>query len=233
MRDSGKAGDMTEKNENLFGRPKGYFDSRREHMLKYIPQGVKKTLELGCASGNFSELVKTQFKAECWGIEIHPQVAEIAAGKLDKVIVGDAAQRLNEVPDNYFDCIICNDILEHLADPYTLLIEIKQKLTVNGVIVASLPNVRYCRNLFELVVQGRWDYKDSGVLDRGHLRFFTYKSLLKMFSQLGCDLLTIEGLEPKRNIKTRLLRIFTLMTFNVIDEIRYEQFACVARPKQL
>lgn len=221
---------MTKQNNNLSGKPARYYEQSRAVMLKYIPEKAKKTLELGCASGNFSDMVKTNFGAECWGIEIDPQAAEVAATKLDKVINGDVNQCLDEIPENYFDCIICNDILEHLTDPYALLINLKKKLTAEGLVVASFPNVRYCRNLFELVVRGNWDYKNYGILDKTHLRFFTYNSLVKMFPQLGYKLLTIEGLEPNRNIKTVAVRILTILFFNKFKDIRYHHFACVAKP---
>ncbi|MHC4156049.1 MAG: class I SAM-dependent methyltransferase [Planctomycetota bacterium] len=199
-------------------------------MLKYIPGNVKRVLELGCAEGNFSSLVKTRFGAECWGVEIDRRAAEVAGTRLDKILSGDVNHCLSDVPDNYFDCVVCNDILEHLADPYALLIQLKKKLTAEGVLVASFPNVRYCRNLFELVVRGNWDYKEHGILDRTHLRFFTYKSLDRMFPQLGYELLTIEGLEPRRNIKTVAVQILTLPFLNLFKDIRYHHFACVAKP---
>jgi 2-polyprenyl-3-methyl-5-hydroxy-6-metoxy-1,4-benzoquinol methylase len=199
-------------------------------MLKFIPESAKKTLDLGCGAGNFSELIKAHFGAECWGIEINAEVAEIAAAKLDKVIIGDVNRCLDDVPDNYFDCIICNDILEHLVDPYSLLITLKEKLSAEGVVVTSLPNIRFCRVLFDLAVRGNWEYKEHGILDKTHLRFFTYKSVQKMFSQLGYEVLTIEGLEPERNIKTILVRILTLLFLNVFKDIRYNHLACVVRP---
>jgi len=221
---------MLEQANNTSSKPANYYDSIREDMLQYIPKDASKVLELGCAKGYFSELVKNKTGAECWGIEIQPEVAQVAAKKLDKVITGEASQCIREVPDGYFDCIICNDVLEHLADPYTLLAEAKKKLTAGGVVVASIPNVRYCKNLFELVVRGNWDYKDEGILDRTHLRFFTYNSLVKTFKRLGYELVTIEGMESEHNIKTKVLRVFTLLTFNIFDDIRYDHFACVARP---
>ncbi len=207
-----------------------YYENRREPMLNYIPAQVKKTLELGCANGNFSELIKTGFDAECWGVELDSNAAEIAASKLHKVINGDVNQVLKDVPDGYFDCVICNDILEHLVDPYTLLVELKKKLTTDGVVVISLPNVRYCRNLFELVFRGNWDYKAKGILDKTHLRFFTYNSLVKVFPQLGYELLIIEGLEPERNIKTIAVKILNLLFLNKFKDIVYHHFACVIKP---
>lgn len=212
------------------GQPAMYYQQTREEMLKYIPQNVRKTLDLGCAQGDFSELIKRKFDAECWGVEMDPAVARIAEAKLDRVITADVNLCLDDVPDNYFDCIICNDILEHLADPYTLLLNLKQKLTGEGVLVASFPNIRYCRILFDLVIHGNWDYKDSGILDRTHLRFFTYKSLVKMFPSLGYELLTIEGKEPEPSIMSRLVKLLNLLFLNKFKDTICHHFACVARP---
>lgn len=214
-------------------RPARYYQQSRSDMLRYVPETTKTSLELGCAEGNFSELVRTSLGAECWGVEIDPDAARVAASKLDRVITGDVNDSLGDVPDSYFDCIICNDILEHLVDPYTLLINLKKKLTAGGVLVASLPNVRYCRNLFELVVRGNWDYKEHGILDKTHLRFFTYKSLVKMFPRLGYELLTIEGLGPERKAKTVAVQILSILFLNVFKDIRYHHFACVAKPVPL
>jgi len=212
------------------GRPTTYFRQNREELLKYIPQNVGRTLDLGCAQGNFSDLIKRKFGAECWGVEIDRDAAQIAETKLDRVINDDVNECLGEIPDNYFDCIICNDILEHLADPYTLLVNLKQKLTGEGVVVASFPNIRYCRILFGLVIHGNWDYKDSGILDRTHLRFFTYKSLLKMFPQLGYELLIIEGMEPKPSMMSRLVKFVNLLLLNKFKDVICHHYACVARP---
>ncbi len=221
---------MAEQGNNLSSRPVRYYQQSRAAMLKYVPASVNKTLELGCAEGKFSELVKTNCGAECWGVEIDSQAADVAATRLDKVITGDVNRCLDDVPDNYFDCIICNDILEHLADPYSLLIRLRNKLTAEGIVVASFPNVRYCRNLYELVVRRNWDYREHGILDKTHLRFFTYNSLVKMFPQLGYELLTIEGLEPHRNMKTVAVEVLTILFLNKFKDIRYHHFACVAKP---
>jgi 2-polyprenyl-3-methyl-5-hydroxy-6-metoxy-1,4-benzoquinol methylase len=224
---------MAEQSTERADRSARYYQQSRRDMLKYVPETAKRSLELGCAEGNFSELVRKSLGAECWGVEMDRQAAEVAATKLDKVITGDVSDSLSDVPDNYFDCIICNDILEHLADPYVLLIQLKEKLTAEGVVVASFPNVRYCRNLFELVVRGNWDYKEHGILDKTHLRFFTYNSLVKMFPQLGYELLTIEGLGPKRNVKTVAVQILSILLLNIFKDIRYHHFACVAKPMPL
>jgi 2-polyprenyl-3-methyl-5-hydroxy-6-metoxy-1,4-benzoquinol methylase len=201
-------------------------------MLKYVPGNVERTLDLGCGAGNFSALIKSEFNAECWGVEMDRQAAQAAGTKLDKIITADVTQCLSDIPDDYFDCVICNDILEHLVDPFGLLIHLKQKLTAEGVVVASFPNIRYCRILFDLVMRGNWDYKEHGILDKTHLRFFTYRSIVKMFPSLGYELLTIEGIEPDPSALSRLVKFVNLLLLNRFKDTIYHHFACVARPAQ-
>jgi 2-polyprenyl-3-methyl-5-hydroxy-6-metoxy-1,4-benzoquinol methylase len=207
-----------------------YHKNTREKMLKFIPQDVRTTLEFGCGCGNFSELIKNKYHAECWGVEINSQAAKKASERLHKVINADAHQALSEIPENYFDCIVFNDVLEHLADPYSLLTDIKSKLKSSGIVVTSIPNVRFWNNLKALTVHGQWDYKDSGILDKTHLRFFTYNSLVKMFKQLDYDVLTIEGLRPTRSIK---FKIINALFFNRLRDAKFHQFACIVKPRPI
>lgn len=208
-------------------KPEVYYRNTREEMLCHIPRTAKKTLEFGCGCGLFSELVRKELDAECWGVEIEAKSAEIASDKLHKVIRSDAGDSLAALPDGYFDCIIFNDVLEHLQDPFSLLENIKRKLTNDGVVVLSIPNVRFWNNLRALVWRGEWDYEDAGILDKTHLRFFTYKSLLKMFRRLGYEVLNIEGLRPTHN---RKFRILNFLVWNKLWDARYHQFACVVKP---
>jgi len=213
---------------NLSNRPKGYYQSIRENMLIYIPPGTKTTLEFGCGCGGFSALVKERFRTESWAVEIDKEAAQEAAKKLDKVINEDAIKSLCQVPENYFDCIIFLDILEHLVDPYSLLLLVKAKLTKTGVIVVSIPNVRYYHNYIDFAIKGNWDYQNAGTLDKTHLRFFTYKSARKTFEQLGYEILVLEGINATRNKKLRLLNF---LLFKALEDLKYLQFAIVARPQ--
>jgi len=209
-------------------KPETYYENARKDMLKYIPQGTKRTLEFGCGGGKFSELVKIQFDAECWGVEVHPYYAALASERLHKVINANAHQSLNHLPENYFDCIIFNDVLEHLQDPYSLLHSVKSKLNEHGVVVASIPNVRFWSNLKALAVDGTWDYRDTGILDITHLRFFTYNSLRKLFRQLNYDIVTCEGIGPTYS---RTFRILNMLFLNKLKDARYRHFACVFKPE--
>lgn len=187
---------MSAKLDYSHDKPLGYYDSTREDMLKYVPPVTKTSLEFGCGSGGFSALVKEKFGAQSWAVEINADAASEASRRLDKVINREATDSLEDVPDDYFDCIILFDLLEHLVDPASLLCAVKRKLTARGVIIASIPNVRYYRTLVDLVIHGNWDYKEHGILDKSHLRFFTKKSIGKMFSLLGFRIQLLEGIHP-------------------------------------
>jgi 2-polyprenyl-3-methyl-5-hydroxy-6-metoxy-1,4-benzoquinol methylase len=220
---------MTPSITDLKHKPDGYYDYDAAPMLNYIPPAVRRVLEFGCAKGNFSALIKQRFGADCWGVEICREAARMASQKLDRVICGDATESLPQLPNHYFDCIVFNDVLEHLVDPFSLLIAVKEKLTENGVVVASIPNVRYWKNLKKLVLHGRWDYEDAGILDKTHLRFFTYKSLVTIFAQLEYEVCRIEGMRPT---SSRSFRRWNFLSFNRLWDARYMQFACVVRPSE-
>jgi 2-polyprenyl-3-methyl-5-hydroxy-6-metoxy-1,4-benzoquinol methylase len=214
---------------NLHKKPEGYYEGNRTDMLKYLPPGIRRSLDFGCGFGRFSHLVKTTFGAETWGVEIDPTAAREAAQRLDTVIQADALASVGQIPDHHFDCVILFDILEHLADPYSLLLTIKPKLTGTGVVVASIPNIRFYRTFWKYVVHGDWEYQDEGILDKTHLRFFTRKSIISTFERLGYRILTLEGMHPTTS---RTYRWLNAILLNALADVRYKHFAVVAVPRE-
>ena len=77
-------------------------------------------------------------------------------------------------------------------------------LRPGGHVVISIPNIRFIKITADLVVRGRFDYQDQGVLDRTHLRFFTRRSLNELFVQAGFPTPTIRRLRyPAQSHVTR------------------------------
>jgi 2-polyprenyl-3-methyl-5-hydroxy-6-metoxy-1,4-benzoquinol methylase len=208
-------------------KTEGYFSNIRHEMLNYIPRNAKIILDVGCGVGVFGNTLKEEDSTrEVWGIELEKKYAVIAVTRLNKVLTGDIMSLLKDIPDYYFDCIVFNDVLEHLVDPFTVLKDIKVKLKDDGVVVCSIPNLLYADIFFDLLKRKKWEYKDFGVLDRTHLRFFTKKTLINMFPELGYNLIKIEGINK---IKSRNFKLFNFLTFYYYDECKYMQFACVAK----
>ena len=205
-----------------------YYNGVRHEVLPFIPKQSRTFLDICCGSGNFGAILKARFPGSTvWGNELIANIAEQAAGKLDKVIAGDISSHLGELPDKHFDCITFNDSLEHLADPFTLLAEIKTKLSDQGVIVSSIPNVRYFDNLRDLIFKKQWKYVDAGILDRTHLRFFTEQSIVDMYRDQGYRIEAMAGINRTGNSKARALG---RLTFGWLNDIQYLQFATRAKP---
>ncbi|MDP1853442.1 MAG: class I SAM-dependent methyltransferase [Candidatus Omnitrophota bacterium] len=219
----------SEKIFDLSAKPDDYYLRKRPEMLGYIPKTARKILDAGCGAGLFGEEIKQKLNAEVWGIEIDEKAASLARNKIDKLFVGDIYNLLGELPDTYFDCVVFNDSLEHLADPFTVLNKIKAKLTKEGIIVCAIPNMRYFKILKELLIKKQWKYQDSGILDKSHLRFFTQKSIEGMFKALGYEIVTIEGIGPAINNSWEL-KLLNLITFGQLSDSKYPEFACVVKP---
>jgi 2-polyprenyl-3-methyl-5-hydroxy-6-metoxy-1,4-benzoquinol methylase len=206
-------------------KPDGYYDNIRHEMIQFLPSDANKILDVGCGNGAFAEALKDITNAEVWGIEYMEDQAKIALGKLDKVFSGPCENFLDELPDNYFDAIYFNDVLEHLVDPYMVLDKIKNKLTNNGVVISSIPNVRHHKTFLKTLFRKDWKYLDHGVMDRTHLRFFTGKSIRAMYEDLGYTVLLHKGLNKSKSIRPFLYNIPLLFTHM---DIRNLQYATVA-----
>lgn len=212
-----------------------YADGNRHEMLEFVPLDAKRILDVGCSVGNFGELLKQERGAEVWGVEPDPEAAAIAETKLDKVICGLFGEGV-DLPKNHFDCIVFNDVLEHMVDPYSALEFSKALLSETGHVVASIPNVRYFDNVINLVINGSWEYTDIGLLDRTHLRFFTRSSIEKMFTDLGYAVKSIKGISAVDWCHPHRRQLFRYLNFalaNRISEMRWLQFAVVAFPAKL
>lgn len=206
-----------------------YYRSQRPEMLPFIPAPAHRFLELGCGAGGFGALLRqTRPDSSVTGIEIHRQSALEARTRLDAVIEQPIDVALDSMAAASFDCVICNDVLEHLVDPWAVCLQIRRILRPGGALVASIPNVRHFPVFKKYFLGGDWEYEKWGVLDRTHLRFFTRTSIERLFSETGFRAARIEGIfgQPlpwKAALLDRLLGA-------KLSDMQYERFACVALP---
>jgi len=203
-----------------------YYTQNRSEMIEFVPKSAKFILDVGCGAGIFAKQLKKNINAQVWGIEMNETAANCAKQILDHVLIGNAVKIIQKLPDNYFDCVIMNDILEHLIDPYDFLLQVKSKLTTDGVVVCSIPNVRYLPNLINLFIKKQWQYEDQGILDKTHLRFFTRKSIVSTFEDLGFEILKLKGINPIQSWKFKFLNFIFL---GQLADTKYMQFAVIAK----
>lgn len=208
-----------------------YFSFRREEMLSFIPLNCKTLLDIGCGAGVFGSLVKKMVGAEIWGVDPSPSIVEIAPRIFDHFFNDFFSDKL-DLPKFYFDVITFNDSLEHFPDPFPALEACRSLLKPGGIIVCSIPNVRYIDNLKHLLLDLDWKYEDSGIRDRTHLRFFTKKSIIRMFEESDYKINSINGINKRYWWWDG--RRFMLVRFLLgrwILDMNYLQFAIVATPK--
>jgi len=118
--------------------------------------------------------------------------------------IGDVEQVSLPVDMEPFDCIVFADVLEHLRDPWGTMEQYLQRLKPGGYVVASIPNVRNFYLLYNLIVRGQWRYEDSGLLDRTHLRFFTRKEIMELFSVAGLEVEMVSENRERFSLKRRI-----------------------------
>lgn len=177
-----------------------------------------KVLDIGCASGYIAnELVKKG----CYvvGIEIDEEMANSAKKFCNNVIIADV-ESLEELPyaEKFFDVIIFSDILEHLKRPDLVLLSIKKYLNADGVVIASIPNIARFEYRIKLL-RGKFEYEDSGIMNRGHLRFFTLETIKKLFESSGYEIKEIDctGLGSMLQVFKTLLSVQFIVTAKVKD----------------
>ncbi len=207
----------------------GYYNIERKEMLEFIEGSPSKIFEAGCGTGNFGEVLKKKFNTEVTCVELFENAANKAKKKVDKVICGNIEKEIDNIENNYYDLIIFNDVLEHLHDPWSLLKKTAGKLGSGGRVIASIPNIRYLQTMAEIVIKKDFKYTDAGILDKTHIRFFTKKSIIRMFEECGYKIIKIQGINGIKSFKFMLLNIFS---FGFLKESSYLQFAVVASVKK-
>lgn len=143
-----------------------------------------RVLEVGCSAGHVTEHLVAAGNTVV-GVEIDPIAAAEAERFAERVHVLDLdVQPLSAVEDGAFDVIILGDVLEHLRDPAAVLDDLMARLAPNGRVIASIPNVAHV-DVRLMLLEGRWDYTPSGLMDPTHLRWFTKSSIRSLLNGAG------------------------------------------------
>jgi 2-polyprenyl-3-methyl-5-hydroxy-6-metoxy-1,4-benzoquinol methylase len=168
-------------------RLRDYYKKERCDLAALIPEGAERILDIGCGGGHLGKLLKEQSdRREIWGVECHPQAFEEARRWLDQVFLADASQWEPPVGKGYFDVLVLADVLEHLLDPKAVLERYLAWLKPAGSVVMSIPNVRFW-GVVKHLVDGYWTYQDEGLLDRDHVRFFTWAEIERLMASCGLE----------------------------------------------
>jgi 2-polyprenyl-3-methyl-5-hydroxy-6-metoxy-1,4-benzoquinol methylase len=213
-------------------------DSR--YRLAQLIDDRASVLDVGCAVGYLGEFLRRN-RASRWlaGIEIDPGAAEKARAHYDQVIVGSIDDpAVWDQLHRRVDAMIFGDVLEHTADPLVVLRMARPRLSDDGVIVVSIPNIGHFKVRLRLLA-GKFEYEDWGIMDRTHLRFFTLKTAQEMLRQAGFSVIhregvhgypLPEGLNPARRVWARSKRRLQAWLSGMRPTVFAAQFILVAVP---
>jgi 2-polyprenyl-3-methyl-5-hydroxy-6-metoxy-1,4-benzoquinol methylase len=187
------------------------YDYASVHILNYIVNADIKNpriLDVGCWVGALGEQIKSHKVCEIDGIDINKQALAKTQCYRNLYCIDLNNPDFSSLNQKY-DFIVFGDVLEHTINPDIVINMLKSKLAENGFMAISLPNIGFLwYRLLHLF--GYWDYKETGVMDKTHLRFFTLNSMQKF---LQTNQLRIIRIDPYIGIKNRHFIIRNTLRF--------------------
>lgn len=151
----------------------------------------KEVLEVGCGPGSITKLLAVQGKCKVTGLELDPEAIKKVTPYCVEVMQADL--NTSDWPtlitnEKKFDVVVAADVLEHLYDPLTNLKKMSSFINDSGYMVISLPHVGHAA-VMSCLFNGDFQYRDWGLLDRTHIRFFCLKNIQDLFAQAGLKII--------------------------------------------
>ncbi|HVL58090.1 MAG TPA: class I SAM-dependent methyltransferase [Burkholderiaceae bacterium] len=201
-----------------------YYRHVREEIVPHLPPGPLRVLEVGCGEGATLARIR-ELRPDSWvaGVEVVSLESPLY-DRLDHFERIDIERALPAIPRESIDVLLCLDVLEHLREPLASLRSLATLLRPGGRLIASLPNLQYVKVSVPLLF-GRFEYRDDGVLDRTHLRFFTRRSAIRLIEQAGFDVERVERLRI-RDVRRLMSLLLPLPGWR---DLWTKQFLFVAR----
>lgn len=190
-----------------------YYDNYRSDIIPLLPKHSARALEIGCGTGNTLAYLKANGYCDwTYGVEMFPEALDRAASNIDILYSCNIEGAVLPIEPHSINLILCLDVLEHLVNPEKVISYLHTLLAPEGIIIASIPNVRHYSVVFPLVFKNEWEYKNAGVLDSTHLKFFVKKTAVDLMESSGLKLedLVHSGLFTKKQ------KILNAITFGAI-----------------
>lgn len=211
-------------------KPTYYFDTIRKDLLDLIPQKCKNgtLLEVGAGKANTLIYAKNHhYASRVYGIDICAlENTYQSDAAIDQFIIGNIEETELKFKQNFFDIILCGDVLEHLIDPWSVIDKLKYFLSEEGVIIASIPNIREWTTIKKILFEGNFQYEAVGILDKTHLRFFCKKNIENLFISNG---MTIEHITSNINYTGYKRKLLNNLSFKIFEEFLTTQYYVVAK----
>ena len=204
-------------------------------LAKYIKEGSR-VLEFGCAKGYFSRYMHENLGCTVTGIEIDKNAIEDAMPYLEQGICCDieAYEWSNCIENKQFDIVMFSDVLEHLRNPKKALVESLKYLKDDGRVLFSVPNIAHSDVIMKLI-ENRFDYSDTGILDNTHVYFLGEKNIGDFCESAGLFLENVDGVRVPVGATNQKIDNPSPVYSNVLKAKEHGdvfQFVCTALKKE-
>jgi SAM-dependent methyltransferase len=155
-------------------------------LSRLIPLSARVVLDAGCGRGDLGAAYRRlNPNARLLGIDNDPAMVAAARIHYDECVVAELRGEPPpfDTPDG-IDCIIYSAVLEHLSDPFGVLRHHAEALSPDGMMLICVSNVEHW-SLTDRLLRGAFQYEESGLLDRRHLRWFGLETLPRGLAGVG------------------------------------------------
>jgi predicted TPR repeat methyltransferase len=149
----------------------------------------KRLLDLGAAGGQLGAALREEYEKTI-GFEYNVDCIGELKGRFDQVVIADL-ERVVKLPSD-LDAIVLADVLEHLRSARRVLELVRVALADEGRVFISVPNIANITVRLGLLF-GIFEYRDRGILDHTHLRFYTKRTFVKEIENAGFRILAMRG----------------------------------------
>ena len=164
-------------------KPDDYYGQQRPELVAMLPESLGRVLDVGCGAGGVGRTLR-EHATRLVGIELDEQAAALAREVYDEVLIGDVDARLGEL-EPAFDTILAYDVLEHLANPASVLRRLRAVAAPGALLHVSVPNARHFTLVRDLVFHGTFGYTEMGHRDSTHVRWLTRADLVALLRDAG------------------------------------------------
>ncbi len=146
-------------------------------------------LDLGAAGGELGASLRDQFERTI-GFEFNVDCVSTLTKCFDQAVIADL-EKVKRLPTD-IDVIVLADVLEHLRSPTSTLALVRESLAPDGRAFISVPNIANITVRLGLLF-GIFEYRDRGILDSTHLRFYTKRTIRREIENAGFEILDMRG----------------------------------------
>jgi len=178
---------------------------RKESVISFIgSEPGQVVLDIGCSNGILGMEVKKRLPCKFYGTDISLEAVALARNVLNGAwhfnLEDDFANWPEALKQKYFNVVVISEVLEHLFEPEKLLLQLKRLGKADKSVIITVPNILFWKNRLKLLL-GSFNYTNQGLMDRGHIHFFSWQSFKRMIAEAGYEIVGINNHIPTRGTK--------------------------------